>query len=80
MATLVRKGEYERALADYDLAIATDPNFAGSYYNRAITRYRLNDYERALADFNRAIQLNPRFIEAYVDRGGVRYVMGTWMA
>jgi tetratricopeptide (TPR) repeat protein len=70
------KGEYERALADFDLAIGADPGHSGAYYNRAITRYRLNDYERDLADFNRAIQLDPRFVEAYVDRSGVRCLMG----
>jgi tetratricopeptide (TPR) repeat protein len=70
------KGEYERAIADYDLAITTDPDHAGAYYNRAVTRYRLNDYERALMDFTRAIQLNPSFTEAYVQRGGLRYALG----
>ena len=70
------KGEFERALADYDLAVASDPGNARAYHNRAITRYQLKDYERALADFGRAIELDPRFVEAYVDRGGVRYLMG----
>src|SRR5262245_16151234 len=55
------KGEYKRALADYDLAIASDPTFANGYYNRAITWRQLKDYERALADLDRVIQLNPRF-------------------
>ncbi len=50
----IAKGEYERALADFDLAIASDPGHAGAYYNRAVTRYRLKDYERELADFTRA--------------------------
>src|SRR5262245_54160768 len=59
------KGEYERALADFDLAVASDPGQAGAYYNRAVTLYRLKKYERALADFARAIQLNPCFVEAY---------------
>lgn len=45
------KGEYERALADFDLAIASDPSNAIAYYNRAATQYQLKGYERALADF-----------------------------
>src|SRR5262245_6432620 len=70
------KGDYERALADFDLAIASDPGNAGAYYNRAVTFCRMKDYERALDDFARAIQLNPRFVEAYAERAVVRLAMG----
>src|SRR5262245_41075594 len=62
------KGDYEHALADFDLAVASDPNYAEAYYNRGITRFRMGNYERAIADFNRVIQINPRFIKAYINR------------
>jgi len=62
------KGEWERALTDYDLAIATDPSAAGSYYNRGVARWRLKDYERARADFTRALQLKPHDSQAYAER------------
>lgn len=32
------KGEIERAIADYDLAIATDPRLAEAYYYRGSVR------------------------------------------
>src|SRR5262245_44310962 len=63
------KGDLERAIADYGLAIASDPNFPYGYYNRAVTRYRQGDLERALADFDRAIKLDPRRAESYNKRG-----------
>jgi tetratricopeptide (TPR) repeat protein len=66
------RGEYERAQADFDLAIATDPSQLYAYYNRAVTRYRLGKLDAALADFDRAIQINPRLAGAYVDRGAAR--------
>ncbi len=66
------KGELERAIADFDLAIGTDPHLAAGYYNRAIARFRLEDFDGSLADFNRAIQLNPRGVEAYVGRSALR--------
>jgi tetratricopeptide (TPR) repeat protein len=44
-ATWFVKGEYERALADFDLAIASDPGHAESYYNRATARCYLQDVE-----------------------------------
>ena len=53
------KGEFERAASDFDLALGTDPNLAVGYYNRAVTRFRLEDFDRSLADFNRAILLEP---------------------
>ena len=31
-AALFAKGDYERALADFDLAIASDPGHAGAYH------------------------------------------------
>ena len=43
------KGEYERALADYDLAIATDPSQVNAYCNRAITRCLLGKRLRRFA-------------------------------
>ncbi len=52
------KGEWERAIADFDLAIAFDPSFAGAYYNRAIARHRVGNLVGALADLDRAIRLN----------------------
>ena len=39
------KGEYERALADFDLAIATDPSQAIAYCNRGATQHQLKAYE-----------------------------------
>jgi tetratricopeptide (TPR) repeat protein len=53
-AAWAAKGEYKRAIADYDLAIATDPNLADNYYNRGLARFYLKDYERARADFTSA--------------------------
>src|SRR5262249_54851399 len=73
---LAAKGKLEGAIADFDLAIAFDQNFARAYYNRAVARYRQGSLSEALDDFDRAIQLDLRFTEAYVDRAGVRYLLG----
>jgi tetratricopeptide (TPR) repeat protein len=40
----ISNGEYERAIADYDLAIASDPSYAGAYYNRATARHHLHHF------------------------------------
>src|SRR5215468_5590598 len=54
------KGEIERAIADYDLAIAFDSRSALAYYNRAIARGLNGDLDGAIRDYDRTIELNPR--------------------
>ncbi len=66
------KGEWERAIADYDLAITSDPSSAEAWHNRGTARYFKRDFDDALADFNRALQLDPRLMQAYAGRGGIR--------
>jgi len=63
------KGEYERAIADYNIAIALAPDQADMYNNRGISYYSRGDFEKAVADYNTALQLNPNLAEAYNNRG-----------
>jgi tetratricopeptide (TPR) repeat protein len=44
------KGEIERAIADYNLAIATDPSQAMAYLYRGEARRAKGDLEEALAE------------------------------
>src|SRR5262245_49462751 len=53
------KGEWDRAIADYDLAIAFDAR-AAIYNNRGLAKQRKGDLAGALSDYNRAIELNSR--------------------
>ncbi|MGD1701691.1 tetratricopeptide repeat protein [Dapis sp. BLCC M229] len=47
-----KKGDYEKAIADYDRAIQLDPEFVYAYLNRGLTYNDRGEYEKALADFN----------------------------
>jgi tetratricopeptide (TPR) repeat protein len=52
-----RKGEYDRALRDYEQAIRLNPSSANAYNNRGVI-YRIKcDYDRAIADYDEAIWL-----------------------
>ncbi|MFP6734318.1 MAG: tetratricopeptide repeat protein [Rhodospirillales bacterium] len=64
-----RKGDLDRAIADYGEAIRLNPDYVSAYYNRGI-RYRiLREYDRAIADYNAVIRLKPDFAEALRNRG-----------
>ncbi len=62
-------GDHERAIEDYDQAIALKPELAEAYNNRGGAYYYLGDYERAIANFDQAIALQPDYAEAYSNRG-----------
>ena len=44
------KGDYDRAIADFDQAIQLKPDYADAYYNRGIAYHDKGDYDRAIAD------------------------------
>jgi hypothetical protein len=48
------KGDVALAIADFDLAIQLDPNFAGAYIDRAVALYRMRQFNRAFADIAQA--------------------------
>jgi tetratricopeptide (TPR) repeat protein len=52
-----RKGEYDRALQDYDQAISLNPGSAYPYNNRGIIYRIKGDYDRAISDYDEAIWL-----------------------
>ena len=56
-AAWFEKGEVERAISDYNLAIAFDPHSATAWLNRAIARSYKGDHEGALEDYTRTLAL-----------------------
>lgn len=62
------KGEYDRALEDYDQAILLNPSFANAYNNRGVI-YRLKgDYDRAIKDYDQAIWLDSNIPATFYNR------------
>jgi tetratricopeptide (TPR) repeat protein len=63
------KGQYERALQDYEQAIRLNPSNANAYNNRGIVYRIKGEYARAIADYDEAISLkNGDFPAAYYNR------------
>jgi tetratricopeptide (TPR) repeat protein len=70
------KGEYDRAIKDYDEAIWLDSNVPASFYNRGIAYTEKQDYDHALGDFDVVLRFNPKNALALYARGIVRLKRG----
>jgi Tfp pilus assembly protein PilF len=61
--------EHDRAIPDFDKAIALKPDFAEAYYARGLTYLEKEEYDEAISDFNRSVDLKPDYFAAYNNRG-----------
>ena len=63
-------GEYQRAINDFNRAIALDQRYAAAYADRGYAQFCLGDYTSAVGDFESAIHLNPddNFARANLDK------------
>jgi tetratricopeptide (TPR) repeat protein len=64
----LRLREPDLALADFDLALARNDEYAEAHANRGLAYQALGQADSALLDFARAIELNPKYTPAYTER------------
>jgi lipoprotein NlpI len=62
------KGDFDRALTDFNEAIRLDPQNASFYINRGNAYETKGDLDRAISDFDEAIRLRPKSATAYYQR------------
>jgi tetratricopeptide (TPR) repeat protein len=55
------KGQYDRAIQDFDQAIRLDPQNVVAFYDRGIAYGAKGQRDRAIQDFDQAIRLDPQF-------------------
>lgn len=63
-------GAYEKAISDYNQAIALKPDYSEAFNNRGVTYDNLGNGRQAIVDYAQAIRLDPQYAEAYGNRGG----------
>ncbi len=54
------KGDYPRAIEDYDQAIRLSPGVAVAFYNRGVAYARTQDFDRAIQDYDQATRIVDR--------------------
>ena len=70
--------QYDRAIADFNQAIAVNPNHVPAYTRRALVYRDRGEHDRAVADFSEAIRLQPDGVTAYLARGMLYSVKGEY--
>jgi tetratricopeptide (TPR) repeat protein len=74
----MKKGKYEKAQAEFETALAKNPNMAEAHNNLgySLRKQGPENYEEALRHYDRAIELNAKLAEAYMYRGVLHMLMG----
>jgi len=71
-----KMGRFDKAIEDYDKAIAVNPFWSAAYYNRALIFDRMGRFDKAIEDYDKAIALNPSDPNAYYNRALIFDRMG----
>ena len=64
-----KMGDVERALAQLDQAINTQPVFSSAYFNRGVIHSSIHQYAKAAQDYHRLLTINPNHFEAQYNLG-----------
>lgn len=67
-----KKGDYQKAILEFDKIIVKDPSNAEVLSDRAVAKMHLNDLEGALDDMDQALELEPENPYRYASRAYVR--------
>ena len=72
------KGNYDRAIQDYDEAIRLNPSYASAFSHRGYAYDEKGNYDRAIQDYDEAIRLDPSYAVAFSSRGVAYYHEGNY--
>lgn len=64
-----KNGQFDKAMEDFDMAIALDPSDSRSYNNRGVIYGLTGSYDKAIDDFSAAILIDETYAVAYYNRG-----------
>lgn len=67
------KGDYGRAIEDYDQANQFNPKLSDAFCSRGNAYAHKGDYDRAIQDFDQALRTNPNLADAFYEPA-----LGVW--
>jgi SpoVK/Ycf46/Vps4 family AAA+-type ATPase len=67
------KGDYDKAIENYNMAILLNPVFSEAYFNRALSYYQLKNFDKSVADYAKSLELDPQNPIIYNNRGDAFY-------
>ena len=70
--------EYDRAIRDFDRALALQPGLVVAWKNRALAYRGKGDFERSLADYDQAIVFAPNDARLITERGAGFVLLGDY--
>ncbi len=73
-----KKGEYDRAIADYNRALDINSRHTDAYYHRGYIYHLKGEYDKALSDYNHAIEINAKYSQVYHNRGNIYLTKGKY--
>ena len=74
------KSDDDKALADYEMSVQLNPQYANPYNGRANIKADRNDIESALADYSEALRLEPKNAQFLRNRGLTYFKKGDYAA
>ncbi|HCB22739.1 TPA: hypothetical protein DEP06_02905 [Candidatus Daviesbacteria bacterium] len=60
-----RQGDKQKALQEFQTAIALKPNYGDAYHNLANTQRELNQLDKALESYQKALEFNPNLWQSH---------------
>ncbi|MFA5108332.1 MAG: tetratricopeptide repeat protein [Candidatus Micrarchaeia archaeon] len=70
---LFEKGEYDKAIESYNMAIILNPTFSECYFNRGLCYYNLKKFDKSIEDYAKSAELDPKNPVIYNNRGDAYY-------
>ncbi|MGC1709604.1 MAG: tetratricopeptide repeat protein [Nitrosotalea sp.] len=65
--------EYDKAIEEFDKAIAYDPNDTLAHFKKGESLYQLGRYDEALKAYDEVIRINPNYDDAHFGKGNVLF-------
>jgi lipoprotein NlpI len=72
------KGDYDKAIQDYNQAISRDPKLAHALAGRGAAYLYKGDYDRAIQEFNETLRLAPKAALTFDARGSAYFAKGDY--